>query len=347
MSDEQQREWTITRLRGGLALTFYRDGRRARHSLGTSDPREAYRLAPAVYAELTRPTGRTVADLWAAYTLAKAGKPVLATMEHTWKAIKPNFGDLDGEAITSAHCREHTRKRRAAGIGDGTIHTELGHLRTVLVWAEKKHNPGLISRAPDIERPAKPDPKDRHLTKQEAAMVIANAKAPHVRTAMHLMLATAARVTALLELTWDRVDFKRRLIYLRKPNEPVRRKGRATVPINNTLFAVLQEAQQGALSEYVIEWAGGSVKSLKRGIKSAAKAAYVDDVSAHVFRHTAGVWMAEAGVSMDEISQYMGHSNVEITRRVYARFSPDYLRKAAAAMELGLYVVPSGSREPR
>jgi len=71
----------------------------------------------------------------------------------------------------------------------------------------------------------------------------------------------------------------------------------------------------------------------------------LEDVSAHVLRHTAAVWMAEAGVPMDEISQYLGHSNVEITRRVYARYSPDYLRKAASALELGLYVVPSLTRK--
>jgi integrase len=43
--------------------------------------------------------------------------------------------------------------------------------------------------------------------------------------------------------------------------------------------------------------------------------------------------MAEAGVSMEEIAQYLGHRDVGITRKVYARFSPDYLRKAAAALE--------------
>ena len=34
------------------------------------------------------------------------------------------------------------------------------------------------------------------------------------------------------------------------------------------------------------------------------------------------------------IAQYLGHSNVEVTRKVYARYSPDYLRKAASALEL-------------
>src|SRR5690606_3568510 len=102
---------------------FEQDGKRHRHSLGTDDPRQAYLIAPALYAELTRPTGRTVKDLWTSYTLDKAGKAVLETMQHTWKALDERFGSRDGESITKDDCRAHTAARRQAGIGDGTIHT--------------------------------------------------------------------------------------------------------------------------------------------------------------------------------------------------------------------------------
>lgn len=339
-----EQEWTITKLRGGLALTFMRDGKRSRHSLGTDDPRAAYLIAPALFAELNKPAGGKVADLWKAYVTDKAGKAIIPTMGHTWKALQERFGTRDGESITLEDCRAHTAARRSAGISDGTIHTELGHLRTVLVWAERHK---LIDRAPAIERPVKPEPKDRFLTRDEAQRILAAAKTPHLKTAIHLMLGTAARVTAILELTWDRVDLDRRLIYLRDPDDKVKRKGRAVVPINNTLLVALRDARAGAMTDYVVEWAGAPVKSLKRGIATAAREAKVKDVSAHVFRHTAAVWMAEAGVAMDEIAQYLGHSNVSITRNVYARYSPDYLRNAASALELGPYVVPAGSSEPR
>lgn len=343
-------QWRITRLRGKLALTFERDGKRHRYSLGTDDAREALNIAPALYAELTRPTGTRVRDLWTAYCLDKHGKAVLSTMEHTWKALGKRFGDRDGDRITIEDCRAHIAERRAQrtkqcpeGVQDGTIHTELGHLRTVLVWAEEH---GIITKAPKIERPSKPEPMERHLTREEAHRILSAAKAPHLQTAIHLMLGTAARITALLELTWDRVNFEKKLIHLRNPDDTVKRKGRAIVPINSSLMAALREARKGALTEYVVEWAGQPVKSLKRSIATAAKEAGLEDVSAHVFRHTAAVWMAEAGVPMEEISQYLGHSNVEITRRVYARYSPDYLRNAASALEMGLYIVPTGTGEP-
>jgi len=68
------------------------------------------------------------------------------------------------------------------------------------------------------------------------------------------MLSTTARATALLELTWDRVDFNRRQIHLRNPDDIGRRKGRTVVPINNSLNEALYEAYQAAQSDYVLEW---------------------------------------------------------------------------------------------
>ena len=81
------------------------------------------------------------------------------------------------------------------------------------------------------------------------------------------MLTTAARVTAVLALTWDRVDFERRQINLRLGEG--RRKGRAIVPINDTLLSALIDARQGALTDYVVEWACRPVKSIKKGFASA------------------------------------------------------------------------------
>lgn len=332
-------EWRITRLKGEFCITWDGpDGVRRRYRLGTSDPKEATRRAPARYAELTRPRGTTVKSLWESYCLDKAGLAVLETMKHTWKAIEPRFGALEASEVSIAHCRAHIQERRAAkssknptGIKDGTIHTELGHLRMVLKWAE--HNE-LISKAPHIERPAKPEPRDVHLTRGDVLKLADAAKVPHIRLAILLLIGTGARSTAALELTWDRVDFDRRMITLRNPFDRTRRKGRATVPMNGMLYEALQEAKKASLSPFVIEWAGSSVKSIKKGLKAAARAAKLDDVSPHVLRHSAAVWLAEGGHSMAEISQFLGHSNSRITERVYARFRPDHLRDLAASLEL-------------
>jgi integrase len=324
-------EWRITRLRGELCVTWHEGDIRRRYRLGTDDPKEAARRAPARYAELTRPKGSTVRDLWSSYCLDKAGRSVVTTMKYTWKALDPFFGNLEGQMVSVADCRAYSAARRKAGKKEGSIHTELGHLRSVLVWAQKQR---LIAHAPHIERPAKPDPKDGYLTRPEVAQLIDAATAPHIKLAIMLMISTAARVGAALQLTWDRVDFGRRMIQLRNPFDKERRKGRATVPINDKLLAALLEAREGSLTPYVIEWAGGSVVSIKKGIKTAGTKIGRSDTSAHMLRHSAAVWLAEDGHSMEEIAQVLGHSNTAMTYRVYARFSPNYLRRLTASLEV-------------
>ena len=67
-------EYSIGRLNNRLCLTWWRDGKRHRYSLGTTSASEAERLAPALYAELTRPKGKSIEELWGAYTADRRGR---------------------------------------------------------------------------------------------------------------------------------------------------------------------------------------------------------------------------------------------------------------------------------
>ena len=84
---------------------------------------------------------------------------------------------------------------------------------------------------------------------------------PRLRLYIVLALGTGARNAALLELTWARCDFARGIIDLRNPEITRPHKGRAIVPMNRAVRAALMETQAGALSDYVIEWAGKPVAS--------------------------------------------------------------------------------------
>ena len=83
--------------------------------------------------------------------------------------------------------------------------------------------------------------------------------------------------------------------------------------MTNRLKTELIEARRAAVSPYVIEYAGDKVLDIKKGF--------------------AAVWMAEQGTPMSEIAQFLGHSDPHITYRVYARYSPQYFKKAASALE--------------
>lgn len=327
------REYRIGRLKGRFVVTWIEpDGKRRRYRLDALTRKAAETEALDKIAKETLPkTGATVADLWERYREYLGDRPAGVTMGYTGKAVLDHFGHMRPDQVTLAQCNAYTAARLKAGKSQGTVHTELGHLRSAMTWAAKI---GAIDRAPHVFRPHKPAPKDRYLDEAEIGRLLTANCEPHVKLAIHLMLATAGRVGAILELTWDRVDFDRGQIDLRlEAIGP--RKGRAVVPINPTLRAALTAAKEAALSDYVVEWAGEPVKSIRRGFDRAVANAGLSDVSPHVLRHTAGVHMAAAGIPMSKISQYMGHTNTAVTERVYARFAPDHMQDAAAVLDFG------------
>lgn len=326
------REYRIGRLNGRFVVTWTDSGTRRRYRLDAHTIKDAEAEALDVIRRQTLPAAcATVADLWDAYRRHLADRPTGRNMAYTGKAVLAHFGALRPDQINADHCREYALMRSAAGKSEGSSHTELGHLRSALTWAVKMR---LIDNAPHIWRPAKPAPMDRWLTRAEIDRLLTAEAEPHIRLAIILMLATAGRVTAILELTWDRVDLERGQIDL-KLDASGPRKGRAVVPINGMLRAALIAAREAAMSDHVVEWAGGPVKSIRKGFMAAAVRAGLPDISPHVLRHTAAVHMAAGGVPMSKISQYLGHSNTTITERTYARFAPDHLADAAEILNFG------------
>jgi len=325
--------YRIGRLGKRFVVNVYGDdGRRLhRYRLGSKTKSDAEQEAPGVAHELLRPRDDKVATIWAAYIVDHAGRAIVENMAFNWRALAPRFSSMPADSITPTDCRAYIAARRRQGKKDGTIATELGRLRMVLLWAEKQR---VIARAPQIVRPTPPKRKEHHLTREQCRDLIAAATFPHVRLFIVLALATGGRDSALRELTWDRVDFDRGLIDLKNPDIARPHKGRAVVPMNRTARAALMEAREGALSNHVIEWAGKPVSSVKRGLKAAARLAGISgSVSPHLFRHSAAVHLAEAGISMEVIAQYLGHEDVATTREIYARFSPTYLRAAADVLQ--------------
>ena len=323
-------DYRIGRLNGRFTVSWWEDGKRRRYRLDARTRTDAAREAiDVIRCKVEAPEGATVADLWEAYRREKVGRQVAHGMLHEGKAVLPHFGHLRPDQVTVETCRSYTALRRKAGKSDGTIWTEQGHLRTVFVWAFKRR---LLSHAPEVERPPKPAPKDRWLTTDEIDRLLSTRMAHHIKLAIVLMLATAARVGAILELRWVRVDMERGQIDLRA-SDIGPRKGRAVVPMNAMARAALQQARDAAQTEYVIEWAGQPVKSIKTGFYAAVATAGLKGVSPHVLRHTSAVHLTVAGIPMQRISQYLGHSNTSVTERTYARFSPNHMREEADVLD--------------
>jgi integrase len=320
--------------RGWYYAAYRIRGRVCRVSLRTKDrdvAERALRTFAEQYEIANRPKTITVEYVWNGYRETLKGKPSFQTMGFEGRSVLPFFGTMAAASIRDDTCVAYVSERRAGGRKDGTIATELGRLRSALKWAEKKN---LIAKAPYISRPAMSPPRDLRLTREQASRFLSSCSTPHIRLCVIAAMTTGARIGALLGLKWNQVDLERRIIDLTAQNGLSTSKRRASVPINRTLMAALQEAKRGALSDFVVEWDGKPVKSIKKGLAAAGKRCDLPWVTAHVFRHSAASWMAEAGVSMDRIAAFLGHSDSRITSRIYVKFSPDFLRDAAEALEI-------------
>jgi integrase len=260
------------------------------------------------------------------YLRAKADIASIKRARQAWDAAKPFWNTMPISRIDKQMSQDYRdRRSHCKAI---TVRNELAVIRAALNLCQKDR---LIERAPFVQMPSLPASGIRHLTKAQARKLRNGAGAPHIGLFIDLAIATGARMTALLELTWGQVDLSAGLIHLNPEGRVQTSKGRATVPINDQLRAELEKAKLAATSDYVIEHNGGRVASVKTAWNAAVRRSGIK-ATPHMLRHSCAVWQAEAGEPMTKIARYLGHSDSRITERVYARFSPDFLRSGSEAL---------------
>lgn len=312
--------------RGFVCVVYYEDGSRRRVALKASNKFEATTEAARVAGVLqsVEPKQRlTVGEVVNAY-FEQSEALWVSVERHHWKSAAPTFAHLPVERVDERTCKEYSASSKSK---PGTIRKHLSIIRAALRWGARK---SLCEKAPDIWLPSPPPPKDRRLTRVEFDRLASSAKSAHVWLFIQFARFTAARAGAILSLKWDAVDFISRRIVL---GGSARQKSRATIPMHPDLAFSLLMAKEAAMTDYVIEWAGEPVKSIKRGFRQAVIRAGLDKaVTPHTLRHTAASWMAEAGIPMSEIAAVLGHRDSRTTERVYAKFSPEYLQKAVRAL---------------
>lgn len=308
--------------------TFYvRYGRR-RLSTATGDRRLAEQFLARFISLEGRTPGKqyTVGEILDGYCTDKAlTVRAPAAIRFAVLGLQP-LDDLLPAHLTPPVIRRWAGSR---GVSNGTVLREVGVLRAALAWAAEHQ---WISSIPAISNPVPtPKPRQRWVTQDEARRLLAGCREPHVRLFITLGLMTVARTGAILDARWDQVDWYSRTIDY---GDGHGNKQRAVVPLNDEVFSLLQAAKQLACSPYIVEFRGQRLVSIKRGFEAACVRAQLADVTPHILRHSGATWMAMAGVPLSEIARMLGDSETMV-EKVYAKKTPDYLRRAAGALQLG------------
>lgn len=327
----EQREYTVQRFDKGFAIVWWEDTgegpKRRRHRLASKD-RASAEAEAAIRWQVSDGASWSVGRLMSGYLASIAHKPSHGRRQDAWKAMKPFWENVEPDLIGEPMCKAYRKTRRVA---DATARYELLQLSTALKWGRRE---GHITAAPAIWLPPTPERETRHLSRAEFAKFFGGIRAEHAKVYVMLGLHTMARPSAILDLTWDRVDFMRRLIDFRPPGRAQTAKRRTIVPISDELLETLQRAYEARTCEYVVERGGKKVGNIKKAFQAASERSTVH-ATPYTLRHTGAVWAAEAGVPMAQLAQFMGHDDDRTTQKHYARYSPDYLRNVANAIGKG------------
>lgn len=330
-------QYRLGRKRGcAVAFWYNESGKRKQVTLGATNESHARTQLDtfASKAELIKPeTDKTIGYLFEQYLIEKVadGKNPKNFL-NSWKALAPRFKDALPQTISEDVCRDYARDRFKLGLAPSTVWTELLQLRTLVNWAVKTRR--LKSDdARYIWLPQKSNPRERVMTSAEIRGFMENATRPHIQLFFILALTTGARMGAILDLRWSQIDFENGVIdfrgeYVIDPMSHTKRKKRAIQKLTNLATVALLNAKDGSISKYVIEWNGKPVKSIKKSFKTTCEKAGIKGVSPHTVRHTTGTLLRQ-GASLEVVSEWLGHSNLEITKSVYAKTTPEFFKGAA------------------
>jgi len=208
------------------------------------------------------------------------------------RAVLGAFGDWPITLIKQADVDGYTRKRLKS-VKPGTARREITALQAVMNWASKK---GMIPGRPmfRFDKPSEQyQPRDVWLLEhQEQEVLAAIADAPlSVRLFVHMGLTYGVRKGAMMDLTWQQVNFITNSIDFNKPNRAPVRKRRPVVAMTRTIRGEMEEGCQGkAPNDFVLD--RGTPYHFRKWMERIG----YEWVTPHVLKHSAITLMLRQGM---------------------------------------------------
>lgn len=245
------------------------------------------------------------------------------------------LSDINGQL-----CRSYLDER-SKRVATATVRRELGTLQAAInFW----HVESPLDAVPKVWKPEDSAPRDRVLSRSEAARLLAAARRlrlPHVARFILLGLYTGTRHATILALRWypsadaGWLDAEAGIIYRAGKAEKQTRKRRTAARMPDRLLAHVRRWAATDLARgpqiAVVRYKGQPLTRQQRGWDAVVKAAGLGgDVTPHVLKHTATTWLLRAGVDLWDVSG-LTSTSTKTLETVYGHHSPEFQKSTANA----------------
>lgn len=259
--------------------------------------------------------------------------------KRTWKndadmhrlRLNDRFGAIPIDAITQQAVQQFHNDLSEEGMAPATADHHLKLLRHALNLAVDWE---LINKNPaaKVKQFNADNQMERYLSETELSALISVLSTHEnrpVSCAILWLLSTGARVGEALSAKWIDVDREGLIWVIHAANS--KSKKRRSVALNEAALRVLDELQ--ALPQYDPEgplFIGrrGPLSTINKVWYGIREEAGLGDFRLHDLRHSYASMLVNAGHSLYEVQQSLGHSDPKVTMR-YAHLSKDSLHQAA------------------
>ena len=314
--------------------------RRAR--LGTTDFEEAKQILTDWFIanqNLSKedPSKITLAEIFAPFYEQHGSKLVSAYQAQSSLSLWLEFfGTATVSEATTVPEQERFQfwLKSEKGLGANTAHRIVSVGKTALNWAWKR---GYLSSVPyilPVKKVASP-PKGRPLEVTEIERLLEHAPSQHVRDFIYLMIGTAARPDAILDLTLGQCNLERRIIQLNPNGREQTKKYRPTVRMPEAVVPIIERRLAANDCQHVIAYHGRQIKYIRQAWRGMRKRAELDQaVAPYSLRHTMARWLRSQSVPAWEVAAQLGHKQTGMsTTEIYAAYDPAYLSQSVKAID--------------
>jgi integrase len=254
------------------------------------------------------------------------------------------LGDLGAHRLSDLRRRDFQAlvdRLLAQGLSGQKVRNILVPVQAIYRRAVRAEEVGT-SPVADLDLPAPAKPRDRSISPEEANALLAALPDDGLRALYATAFLSGLRRGELRSLRWDAVDFDTGTIAVRSSWDdqagevaPKSRAGVRRVPIGSELRRVLAAHKlatgrdagdfvfgskrdqpftpSAVRRRAVTAWTNANTAERKRAKRERREPSLLNPAGLHLLRHAYVSWMFDAGLSLERIGDYVGHSSTYMT----------------------------------